>query len=162
MQVVPTVYTDIRGRTIPSNQVPTKIQSCLWIYCFRLLTLGTLLMQFSVTEHFKSAEMGYSRMIPGVFFYYDLSPIKVFSSSSIQFCFKCRHYSDVGDLITNLVTVSNIFIVLILTQNKNCAPFSIKLQGLYKYLKRITGFNKYLKKWKSCFFSESVYFEANE
>lgn len=52
LKVVPTVYTDIRGRTIHSNQ-------------------------FSVTEHFKSLEAGYSRIIPGVFFYYDLSPIKV-------------------------------------------------------------------------------------
>uniref|UniRef100_A0A5B6ZN21 Putative endoplasmic reticulum-Golgi intermediate compartment protein 3 n=1 Tax=Davidia involucrata TaxID=16924 RepID=A0A5B6ZN21_DAVIN len=52
IKVVPTIYTDIRGHTIQSNQ-------------------------FSVTEHFKSAEMGRFRSLPGVLFFYDLSPIKV-------------------------------------------------------------------------------------
>ncbi|CDO97460.1 unnamed protein product [Coffea canephora] len=52
IKVVPTIYTDIRGRSIESNQ-------------------------FSVTEHFKSSEAGHSRTLPGVFFFYDLSPIKV-------------------------------------------------------------------------------------
>ncbi|XAR49448.1 hypothetical protein NMG60_11032663 [Bertholletia excelsa] len=52
IKVVPTIYTDIRGRTIRSNQ-------------------------FSVTEHFKSAEISHSRPPHGVYFFYDLSPIKV-------------------------------------------------------------------------------------
>lgn len=52
IKVVPTIYTNIRGRSIESNQ-------------------------FSVTEHFKSSEVGHSRTLPGVFFFYDLSPIKV-------------------------------------------------------------------------------------
>lgn len=51
VKVVPTIYTNVRGHTIQSNQ-------------------------FSVTEHFKSPEMG-RRSLPGVFFFYDLSPIKV-------------------------------------------------------------------------------------
>ncbi|PWA81347.1 EIF4E [Artemisia annua] len=50
-KVVPTIYTNIRGRTIQSNQ-------------------------FSVTEHYKSPEVG-RQSLPGVFFFYDLSPIKV-------------------------------------------------------------------------------------
>ncbi|KAL3538628.1 hypothetical protein ACH5RR_001994 [Cinchona calisaya] len=54
IKVVPTIYTNIRGHTIESNQ-------------------------FSVTEHFKSSQVGHSRTIPGVFFFYDLSPIKVTS-----------------------------------------------------------------------------------
>ncbi|KAL2893881.1 putative endoplasmic reticulum-Golgi intermediate compartment protein 3 [Bienertia sinuspersici] len=49
--VVPTVYTDVSGHTINSNQ-------------------------FSVTEHFKSASAGHFSTLPGVFFFYDLSPIK--------------------------------------------------------------------------------------
>ncbi|XP_064954347.1 uncharacterized protein LOC135616776 isoform X2 [Musa acuminata AAA Group] len=53
IKVVPTVYTDINGRTIQSNQ-------------------------FSVTEHFKSDDTGRLQSVPGVFFFYDLSPIKVF------------------------------------------------------------------------------------
>ncbi|XP_051147136.1 uncharacterized protein LOC127262479 [Andrographis paniculata] len=52
VKVVPTVYTNIRGHTIESNQ-------------------------FSVTEHYKSSEVDHFRSPPGVFFYYDLSPIKV-------------------------------------------------------------------------------------
>ncbi|XP_057803980.1 uncharacterized protein LOC131019449 [Salvia miltiorrhiza] len=52
IKVVPTIYTDIRGHTIQSNQ-------------------------FSVTEHFKNSEMDHYRSPPGVFFFYDLSPIKV-------------------------------------------------------------------------------------
>ncbi|KAG4999537.1 hypothetical protein JHK87_020609 [Glycine soja] len=50
IKVVPTIYTDIRGRVIHSNQ-------------------------YSVTEHFKSSELGVA--VPGVFFFYDISPIKV-------------------------------------------------------------------------------------
>ncbi|XP_075640947.1 uncharacterized protein LOC142612693 isoform X2 [Castanea sativa] len=52
IKVVPTVYTDVSGHTIQSNQ-------------------------FSVTEHFRNAEIGHLQSLPGVFFFYDLSPIKV-------------------------------------------------------------------------------------
>ncbi|XP_010690474.2 uncharacterized protein LOC104904004 [Beta vulgaris subsp. vulgaris] len=52
LKVVPTIYTDAKQRTIHSNQ-------------------------FSVTEHFKNSESGRYQTIPGVFFYYDLSPVKV-------------------------------------------------------------------------------------
>ncbi|XP_073143213.1 uncharacterized protein [Henckelia pumila] len=52
IKVVPTIHTNIRGHTIQSNQ-------------------------FSVTEHFKNSEMELTRSAPGVFFFYDLSPIKV-------------------------------------------------------------------------------------
>ncbi|XP_008804334.2 endoplasmic reticulum-Golgi intermediate compartment protein 3-like isoform X1 [Phoenix dactylifera] len=51
IKVVPTIYTDIRGRKIHSNQ-------------------------FSVTEHFKDGNV-YPKPPPGVFFFYDFSPIKV-------------------------------------------------------------------------------------
>ncbi|XP_071741615.1 uncharacterized protein [Rutidosis leptorrhynchoides] len=51
IKVVPTVYTPLRGPVIHSNQ-------------------------FSVTEHYKSPEVG-QRSLPGVFFFYDLSAIKV-------------------------------------------------------------------------------------
>ncbi|PIA48607.1 hypothetical protein AQUCO_01400887v1 [Aquilegia coerulea] len=51
IKVVPTIYKDIRGRKINSNQ-------------------------FSVTEHFRSAD-GFTQSLPGVFFFYDFSPIKV-------------------------------------------------------------------------------------
>ncbi|CAN6295281.1 unnamed protein product [Urochloa humidicola] len=51
VKVVPTIYTDIRGRKIYSNQ-------------------------FSVTEHFREA-IGYPRPPPGVYFFYEFSPIKV-------------------------------------------------------------------------------------
>ncbi|MED6217229.1 hypothetical protein PIB30_015789 [Stylosanthes scabra] len=52
IKVVPTIYEDVRGRVIYSNQ-------------------------YSVTEHFSdSTEQG---SVPGVFFSYDISPIKVCS-----------------------------------------------------------------------------------
>lgn len=35
------------------------------------------LLQFSVTEHVRTAEVGRLQSIPAVFFFYDLSPIKV-------------------------------------------------------------------------------------
>ncbi|KAM7251118.1 hypothetical protein ACFE04_023001 [Oxalis oulophora] len=51
IKVVPTIYTDIRGRTIKSNQ-------------------------YSVTEHFRSREEGRLE-IPGLYFVYDFSAIKI-------------------------------------------------------------------------------------
>eukprot|EP00268_Persea_americana_P068092 TRINITY_DN943_c0_g1_i10.p1 TRINITY_DN943_c0_g1~~TRINITY_DN943_c0_g1_i10.p1 ORF type:complete len:384 (-),score=58.03 TRINITY_DN943_c0_g1_i10:743-1894(-) len=51
IKVVPTIYADIRGRKIQSNQ-------------------------FSVTEHYRIAD-GYPQPPPGIFFFYDFSPIKV-------------------------------------------------------------------------------------
>ena len=51
VQVVPTIYVNSHNHTISSNQ-------------------------YSVTEHFKVA-YDYQVQLPGVFFYYDLSPIKV-------------------------------------------------------------------------------------
>lgn len=40
-------------------------------------------MQFSVTEHFKNTEAGLFQSPHGVYFFYDLSPIKV----GFSFCF---------------------------------------------------------------------------
>eukprot|EP00899_Mesostigma_viride_P021693 jgi/Mesvir1/29525/Mv07020-RA.1 len=52
IKVVPTIYTDIAGNSIYTNQ-------------------------FSVTEHYRQQEAAAGRSLPGVFFFYDLSPIKV-------------------------------------------------------------------------------------
>ncbi|CAI7908428.1 unnamed protein product [Closterium sp. NIES-54] len=52
IKVVPTMYTDSHNHTIASNQ-------------------------FSVTEHFRPAPSHDQQSLPGVFFFYDLSPIKV-------------------------------------------------------------------------------------
>jgi hypothetical protein len=73
IKVVPTVYTDIRGRRIVSNQ-------------------------FSVTDHFKEKEPGKAQSLPGVFFFYDLSPIKVrvhgfiLLNACLLAAFSCRLY----------------------------------------------------------------------
>ena len=48
---MPTIYQDIRNRTILTNQ-------------------------YSVTEHFKQSDVPTGHQLPGVFFFYDLSPIK--------------------------------------------------------------------------------------
>ena len=47
-------------------------------------------MQYSVTEHFKSVEFGSSQSIPGVFFYYDLSPVKVRNISTSEVYLKTK------------------------------------------------------------------------
>eukprot|EP00198_Chlamydomonas_reinhardtii_P004228 XP_001693564.1 predicted protein [Chlamydomonas reinhardtii] len=52
LKVVPTSYTDLSNKTLSTNQ-------------------------FSVTENFREAQGGAGRTLPGVFFFYDLSPIKV-------------------------------------------------------------------------------------
>lgn len=52
LKVVPTSYTTLRNSTISSNQ-------------------------YSVTEHFREPIPGAAQQLPGVFFFYDLSPIKI-------------------------------------------------------------------------------------
>ncbi|KAL7176019.1 hypothetical protein ACSBR2_029571 [Camellia fascicularis] len=81
LKVVPTVYTDVRGHTIQSNQ-------------------------FSVTEHFRSAEVGLLQSLPGVFFFYDLSPIKVtFAEEHISFL---HFLTNVCAIVGGVFTVSGI------------------------------------------------------
>lgn len=41
-----------------------------------ILTIIGIVLQFSVTEHYTAGDHG-PRFVPGVFFFYDLSPIKV-------------------------------------------------------------------------------------
>uniref|UniRef100_A0A803LUM3 Uncharacterized protein n=1 Tax=Chenopodium quinoa TaxID=63459 RepID=A0A803LUM3_CHEQI len=79
--VVPTVYTDVNGHAINSNQ-------------------------FSVTEHFKSASAGHFSTLPGVFFFYDLSPIKVtFKEEHISFL---HFLTNVCAIVGGVFTVSGI------------------------------------------------------
>ncbi|KAJ8477825.1 hypothetical protein OPV22_021552 [Ensete ventricosum] len=81
IKVVPTVYTDIRDRTIQSNQ-------------------------FSVTEHFRSDDIGRLQSLPGVFFFYDLSPIKVtFTEGHVSFL---HFLTNVCAIVGGVFTVSGI------------------------------------------------------
>lgn len=81
IKVVPTVYTDINGRTIQSNQ-------------------------FSVTEHFKTDDSGRIQSIPGVFFFYDLTPIKVtFAEEHVSFL---HFLTNVCAIVGGVFTVSGI------------------------------------------------------
>ncbi|KAK2984664.1 hypothetical protein RJ640_006647 [Escallonia rubra] len=81
IKVVPTVYTDVRGHTIQSNQ-------------------------FSVTEHFRTAELGRLQTLPGVFFFYDLSPIKVtFTEEHVSFL---HFLTNVCAIVGGVFTVSGI------------------------------------------------------
>ncbi|KAL3830447.1 hypothetical protein ACJIZ3_019249 [Penstemon smallii] len=81
LKVVPTVFTDINGHTIQSNQ-------------------------FSVTEHVRGAELGQLRTLPGVFFFYELSPIKVtFIETHVSF----MHFlTNICAIIGGVFTVSGI------------------------------------------------------
>ncbi|KAI4318698.1 hypothetical protein MLD38_032373 [Melastoma candidum] len=78
LKVVPTIYTNIRGRTIYSNQ-------------------------YSVTEHYRPSEFGRTQMLPGVFFFYDFSPIKV--------TFKEEHISFFHFLTNICAVVGGVFTV---------------------------------------------------
>ncbi|XP_022013047.1 endoplasmic reticulum-Golgi intermediate compartment protein 3 [Helianthus annuus] len=81
LKVVPSVYTDVKGHNIQSNQ-------------------------FSVTEHFKGAEVGYLKTLPGVFFFYELSPIKVtFTEEHVSFL---HFLTNVCAIIGGVFTVSGI------------------------------------------------------
>ncbi|KAF7803706.1 endoplasmic reticulum-Golgi intermediate compartment protein 3-like [Senna tora] len=78
IKVVPTIYTDIRGRVIYSNQ-------------------------YSVTEHFKSSEFG---AVPGVFFFYDINPIKVsFKEEHVPFL---HFLTNLCAIIGGIFTVAGI------------------------------------------------------
>ncbi|KAI3770209.1 hypothetical protein L6452_01334 [Arctium lappa] len=80
IKVVPTIYTNIRGYKIQSNQ-------------------------FSVTEHYKSPEIG-RRSLPGVFFFYDLSPIKVtFTETHASFL---HFMTNVCAIVGGIFTVAGI------------------------------------------------------
>ncbi|GJW22481.1 endoplasmic reticulum-Golgi intermediate compartment protein 3-like protein [Tanacetum coccineum] len=86
LKVVPTVYNDVNGRRIQSNQ-------------------------FSVTEHFKGAEVGRLQTLPGVFFFYELSPIKVtFTEEHVSFL---HFLTNVCAIIGGVFTVSGILDSLI-------------------------------------------------
>lgn len=67
LQVVPTMYSDVRNNTIFSNQ-------------------------YSVTEHFKRADIQQGQNMPGVFFFYDLSPIKVSKRCAIGTIYHVCNY----------------------------------------------------------------------
>ncbi|KAL1540496.1 endoplasmic reticulum-Golgi intermediate compartment protein 3-like [Salvia divinorum] len=81
LKVVPTVFTDIDGHAIQSNQ-------------------------FSVTEHVRGAELGRLQALPGVFFFYELSPIKVtFTETHVSFL---HFITNVCAIIGGIFTVSGI------------------------------------------------------
>ncbi|XP_047342148.1 endoplasmic reticulum-Golgi intermediate compartment protein 3-like [Impatiens glandulifera] len=81
IKVVPTVYKDVNGQTIQTNQ-------------------------FSVTEHFIGAEAGRTMSLPGVFFFYDLSPIKVtFTEQHISFL---HFLTNVCAIVGGVFTISGI------------------------------------------------------
>ncbi|XP_058747736.1 uncharacterized protein LOC131620621 [Vicia villosa] len=81
IKVVPTMYTDVNGNTIQSNQ-------------------------FSVTEHFRTGDVGHLQSLPGVFFFYDLSPIKVtFTEQHVSFL---HFLTNVCAIVGGVYTVSGI------------------------------------------------------
>ncbi|XP_073032067.1 uncharacterized protein [Primulina eburnea] len=61
---------------------------------------------FSVTEHVKGAELGRLQALPGVFFFYDLSPIKVtFTETHVSFL---HFLTNVCAIVGGVFTVSGI------------------------------------------------------
>ncbi|KAL4333583.1 hypothetical protein GQ457_07G023460 [Hibiscus cannabinus] len=81
IKVVPTMYSDVSGHTIQSNQ-------------------------FSVTEHYKGADIGLLDSVTGVFFFYDLSPIKVtFTEQHVSFL---HFLTNVCAIVGGVFTVAGI------------------------------------------------------
>eukprot|EP00850_Spirogloea_muscicola_P009287 SM000052S17679 [mRNA] locus=s52:18386:21667:- [translate_table: standard] len=79
IKVVPTIYTDLRGHAIPTNQA--------W-------------------EHFRPSAFSMGQAIPGVFFFYDLSPIKVkFMETRTSFL---HFVTNVCAIVGGVFTVSGI------------------------------------------------------
>lgn len=76
VQVVPTIYTDIRGHNIHSNQVRGTTEYVQRYIPSTLISFCYFHFQFSVTEHFRDGNVR-PKPQPGVFFFYDFSPIKV-------------------------------------------------------------------------------------
>ncbi|KAG9157595.1 hypothetical protein Leryth_023893 [Lithospermum erythrorhizon] len=100
LKVVPTVYTDVSGHTIQTNQ-DIFLTSIVKEY-LRL----AFLPQFSVTEHFRGSEVGNLKSLPGVFFLYDLSPIKVtFAEEHVSFL---HFLTNVCAIVGGVYTVSGI------------------------------------------------------
>ena len=89
--MVPTAYTDVFNKTMATNQ-------------------------FSVTENFREAQGGAGKTLPGVFFFYDLSPIKVriveHSSSFLSFL------TSVCAIVGGVFTVSGILDAFIYTSTR--------------------------------------------
>lgn len=88
LQVVPTVYEAVNGKAIKSNQVELNLDiSCLqflifgWLSLlnFRMVVLSVNIscLKFSVTQHLRGIDGESFQALHGVFFFYDLSPIKV-------------------------------------------------------------------------------------
>lgn len=63
--------------------------------------MGFRFQQFSVTEHFQNMEAGHMQSPPGVFFYYDLSPIKV----CLFFFFRSCVNNNNGDYVSENILI---------------------------------------------------------
>ncbi|GLC35510.1 hypothetical protein PLESTF_001383200 [Pleodorina starrii] len=91
LKVVPTAYTSVDNKTVATNQ-------------------------FSVTENFREAQGGAGKTLPGVFFFYDLSPIKVriveHSSSFLSFL------TSVCAIVGGVFTVSGIVDAFVYTSTR--------------------------------------------
>jgi len=85
--VVPTIYVDSHNRTINSNQ-------------------------YSVTEHFKPSA-DFNAQLPGVFFFYDLSPIKVGPPAGDLHRIECNITGFC--LINHVTAISSHCVVLMIT-----------------------------------------------
>lgn len=91
LKVVPTMYSYLNNDTIHSNQ-------------------------FSVTENFRESQAGAGRTLPGVFFFYDLSPIKVkISETKSSFL---HFVTNVCAIVGGVFTVSGIIDAFIYQSEK--------------------------------------------
>eukprot|EP00294_Goniomonas_avonlea_P016447 CAMPEP_0114560418 /NCGR_PEP_ID=MMETSP0114-20121206/11451_1 /TAXON_ID=31324 /ORGANISM="Goniomonas sp, Strain m" /LENGTH=323 /DNA_ID=CAMNT_0001745967 /DNA_START=286 /DNA_END=1257 /DNA_ORIENTATION=+ len=102
LKVVPTTYKYLNGETVKTNQ-------------------------FSVTEHFRSLDSGGMRGLPGVFFFYDLSPIMVrFSEQRKSFL---HFLTSVCAIVGGVFTVAGILDGVIYSSQKLAKKMSLGKQS---------------------------------
>ena len=89
LKVVPTLYVDVNERKISTNQ-------------------------FSVTEHAAETNFATSSDLPGVFFYYDLSPIKVMFRDDEKEKFKLRKIGNAPCMLEIKVSIPPVTFSLLL------------------------------------------------
>lgn len=89
-----------------------SLRNLLELYSFTPKNHFLVLVQFSVTDHFTGGGPGEGQSLPGVFFFYDLSPIKVCCTllflSYMNLCIVGYHfwwYGKISVLLQNLLLV---------------------------------------------------------
>ncbi|KAL8136925.1 hypothetical protein V2J09_002926 [Rumex salicifolius] len=90
----------------PNGMYQYFLKVCVEIVFNQIRCSHNQFEHFSVTEHFRSSAAGVFQTLPGVFFFYDLSPIKViFTEQNVSFL---HFLTNVCAIVGGVFTVSGI------------------------------------------------------